>query len=337
MKGVVILGAGASADFGLPVLSGVFKDLEARRFLEENPNFLNQLNRHFWYPRGLDLESSNRGVTVEEILTTIRDFEENEYGLESFLKEEDQLEFSKNLYCLIKKSVFDGKSSSRGRFLNPVIDFCSNRYTKSTWGSFNWDCIFESSFYYHSGSPGPLGGRHNPKVAIKLNGWRNSNSSHLFLKLHGGVNWWITDGNLEYLPFSGRDLNQRWADYYSGRATGRPAILEPSFYKYDDQEIFPLLENQWQIFVQELIEADEVIILGYSAPEFDTKARQALMYGFQGNMRSRWLVVNPSQDHLNKYQRILGDRRVAYLEKTISSFSSSINEEATRELERLKE
>lgn len=51
-RAVVILGAGSSADFGVPTLANIFKDHHARRYLQAKSDLLGQLNEMFWQPRG---------------------------------------------------------------------------------------------------------------------------------------------------------------------------------------------------------------------------------------------------------------------------------------------
>lgn len=70
---VVVLGAGASAEFGVPVLRRMFKDPFARRYLEENPRLHRSLREVFWGPRGHDLESSDQSLTIEGMLTVLKD------------------------------------------------------------------------------------------------------------------------------------------------------------------------------------------------------------------------------------------------------------------------
>ena len=80
MKAVVILGAGASAGFGVPTLQSIFQDKAARAHLSVDAMLRQKLENAIWKPRGIDIETSDRGLTVEEILTMIRDAEQQEYG-----------------------------------------------------------------------------------------------------------------------------------------------------------------------------------------------------------------------------------------------------------------
>src|SRR5687767_15135689 len=106
-KAVIILGAGASAGFGVPTLRNLFKDTQARRYLKENDFLRSKLESLIWKPRDLDLESSHQGPTVEEILTLARDSEKQAYGLSPILNSGELKQFRRSLYVLIKKAVYD--------------------------------------------------------------------------------------------------------------------------------------------------------------------------------------------------------------------------------------
>src|SRR5439155_15880214 len=114
-KLAVILGAGASAHFGVPTLRNIFKDANAKGYLQQNGRLLKQLEQQFWEPRGHTLETSQDSITVEEILTLVRE-------QSVALTEEERVFFQRSLYVLIKKAIYDGKSS-RGGFLNRIIGY----------------------------------------------------------------------------------------------------------------------------------------------------------------------------------------------------------------------
>ncbi len=318
---VFILGAGASAPFGVPTLPNVFKDIWARQHLANDEFLLSKLNEYFWGPRGHNLETSNQTLTIEEILTLVRDFEQQPYAIPPLLGEDTE-RFRRSLYVLIKKAVYDGKNT-QGRHLNPVIKFGGDHFDQVTWASFNWDCLFESSFYYSSG-PNSLA-RHNPKVVINLLNWRHSASCHTFLKLHGGINWWYEGGNIHYLPFGRQPaLNERWLSYERNQTAGTPVILEPSYYKYDDP-IYQLLKEQWAHFVRSLLEADLVVIIGYSLPAADLEARRALTIGFQSNTKARFVVIDISQNVCDRYERLFGASRVLSIPRSIADVSEDLS------------
>jgi len=318
-KAVVILGAGASADFGVPTLQSIFKDKQARRYLNEDDWLLRKLDELFWNQRAADLETSDQSLTIEEMLTVLRDWEKEP---DADSPGSDMLSrFRKSLYILIHRAVFVGKSSGGGH-LNPLIRACRRKFERTTWATFNWDCIFEASFWYSKS----YGSRYNPAVVVDLQNWKYASSqAHELLKLHGGVNWWMINNTLTYLQFgAGGDLERNWREYAEASdPSDMPVILEPSVYKYDDP-VYRLLEPQWKIFFKRLTEADIVIIIGYSLPEADTQARSKILTAFQINQGCQWLIVNPSDSSISRYRRLLGSLRVKVLQNGLAGFNNDI-------------
>src|SRR5437868_5858194 len=74
-KVVVILGAGSSADFGVPTLRSIFKEVMAAAYLKTDKVLNDWLQKMFWEPRGQSAATSDRSVTVEEMLTILRDWQ----------------------------------------------------------------------------------------------------------------------------------------------------------------------------------------------------------------------------------------------------------------------
>lgn len=111
----MILGAGASADFGVPTLLHIFKDPYARRYLASHSVLLDTLQDMFWTPRGHSLESSEQSLSIEQMLTLLKDWE-NEAQLDDAAKPQNVANFRRSLYCLIQRAVFEGKSSSPKTF-----------------------------------------------------------------------------------------------------------------------------------------------------------------------------------------------------------------------------
>lgn len=319
---VIILGAGASAPFGVPTLLRVFQDQYARQHLQDDRSLSDQLQRLFWTPRGHTLETSHHGLSVEEILTVVKDFENQVYGVAPILNPEDRASFRRSLYVLIKKAVYNGKTS-RGKYLNTLIQFMRGEARNVTWASFNWDCIFEASYYYSSGNTAEE--RSNPRVIVNLQNWHQPRvSNHTFLKLHGGVNWWYQNNAIVYVPFGAQpDLEERWARYERGEVGGNPVLLEPSYYKYEDP-MYDHLRIQWNEFVQKLLGADLVIVIGYSLAEADLQARTALTVGFQSNGRSKVLVVDLAESICSRYERLFGSVRLRTVPRSLQDIHEQL-------------
>lgn len=311
----MVLGAGASAPFGVPTLLRIFQDRSARRHLQDDRWLNEQLQNLFWTPRGHTLETSNFGLSVEEILTIIRDYEHQDYEVDGLLPANTQDQFRRSLYVLIKKAVYNGKSS-RGSYLNSLIRFMRANARNVTWASFNWDCIFEASYYYSSGNTNQE--RSNPRLVVQIDDWHQPNlQNHTFLKLHGGINWWYQNDRLLYLPFGAQpQLDEKWTQYERNQTAGHPVLLEPSYYKYEDP-VYNLLKTQWQVFVQRLLKAELVLIVGYSLPDADLQARTALTVGFQSNVTSRFLVVDLAEPVCNRYERLFGKVRLQSIPRSL--------------------
>src|ERR1017187_8042777 len=169
---VVILGAGASADFGVPTLRNIFKDRHARAFLNARRTFPKRLSEIFWAPRGHTVDTSDQSLSIEEMLTILRDWEQEPTCCEG-LDANIASALRRNLYVLIQRAVFEGKST-KPQHLNALIDLMTNKVDRVTWASFNWDCVFEASFWYCR--------RGNPRLAIGLDNWRATSRKNEFLK-----------------------------------------------------------------------------------------------------------------------------------------------------------
>jgi hypothetical protein len=313
---VVILGAGASADFGVPTLRGIFKDRHARAFLTARRTFNRRLNEIFWEPRGHTVDTSDQSLTIEEMLTILRDWEQEPTCCDG-LDAATVAALRRNLYVLIQRAVFEGKST-RPQHLNSLIDLMTKKFDLVTWASFNWDCVFEASYWYC---------RHgNPKLAIDLDNWHATSRKNEFLKLHGGINWWKIGGRLHYLPFGrGGELTTKWTDYADNNAEGEPVILEPSVYKYGDDN-YNLLKPQWERFFERLCASDYVLILGYSLPEADSQARSKITVAFQVNPNCRWLLVDPSDETCRRYGRLLGRNALKTFNMGLVGFTNDLRE-----------
>lgn len=72
---LIVLGAGASKDCGLPLLGQVFSDTEAQIFLDQKTETLAYLKETFWEARGLSLATADSGLNIEEILTLLYEWE----------------------------------------------------------------------------------------------------------------------------------------------------------------------------------------------------------------------------------------------------------------------
>lgn len=86
-----------------------------------------------------------------------------------------------------------------------------------------------------------------------------------------------------------------------------------------------LQEPQWSHFILRLLDADFVLVIGYSLPDLDFQARSKILTGFQANERAKWLVVDPSDAALRKYRRLLGRNRVTLYDSTLNAFNNDLD------------
>lgn len=319
---VVIMGAGSSADFGVPTLRSIFKDPAATIYLKRDKKLHDWLQQVFWEPRGHTATTSDKSLTIEEMLTIIRDWQsEDEEAAD--LKDIDDIR--RRLYVLIYHAVYLYKSSDKGH-LNGLIDALRRSFSHITWASFNWDCIFEASYWYNSGPPG-YGTRSNPGLVIRLADWRTGSGTNTYLKLHGSINWWLVDGKPTYLRWASYGhLDAKWKELEEGKTKDSPIILEPSAYKYEAPIYSEILKPQWEEFFKRLCEADCALVLGYSLPDNDPQARCKMLTAFQVNKNCMWAVVDPSPEVRGKYERLLGSERLMTFDQSLAGFGVNLEE-----------
>jgi len=310
------MGAGSSADFGVPTLRSVFKDPAALGYLRRDNKLHDLLQRVFWEPRGHFYGSSDYSVTVEEMLTIMRDWKREKPDADDLREFDDML---RRLYILIYHAVYINKSSS-AKHLNSLIDALNRNFSQITWASFNWDCIFEASYWYVRAN--------NPHLIFNLEGWRNNPfPKNEYLKLHGSVNWWLIGGTPSYLRWASyAELSEKWKELEAGMTTDTPIILEPSAYKYDAVLYRDILKPQWDRFYTRLCEADCVLVLGYSLPDNDPEARCKILTGFQVNPNCLWAVVDPGAETKAKYIRLLGNRRLFTSDLGLAGFGVNLED-----------
>jgi hypothetical protein len=125
---VVVMGAGSSNDFGVPTLRSVFKDPSALAYLKRDKKLHDWLQHVFWESRGHSCGSSDYSVTVEEMLTILRDWKREKPDAADLQEFDDML---RRLYILIYHAVYVSKSSS-AEHLNGLIDALNRNFSQIT-------------------------------------------------------------------------------------------------------------------------------------------------------------------------------------------------------------
>ena len=134
-------------------------------------------------------------------------------------------------------------------------------------------------------------------------------------KLHGSLGWIYDDANEQiifigmpnyFLGYTGffceRNLNASGARWDEGTT-----FIEPSYVKQFNR---PIILDIWKGAFHEIIQSNELIIIGYSLPEADAAARIFLATGVRSSQISSITVVNPSNEVFDKFEGLFGRKVV---------------------------
>jgi hypothetical protein len=188
---------------------------------------------------------------------------------------------------------------------------------KNTILTFNYDTLLEDSLY-HLGVPFNYGFSESVlelHESAKCKVGVNSTPSLQVLKLHGSVNWSITDVKENKVMLFG--------NYEDLRLDGRRVLLIPPTWR----KVFgEHLTDIWTKAIEVLNSATRVIVIGFSMPPIDSHFKYLMAAGLQNNISLRkFLFINPE---LNKKEESLVLRR--------NLFSVLRNELETRGIIQLK-
>jgi len=362
---VVIVGAGASVPLHVPAHAHLLDRLnrspsaeesergymrEADTYLEENPEFKNNLRK---IQKQLTRPWKKK-PNLETILTVIRVVESIDIskikileplGLpyfgdiiklinsfpEEFFDPYNIKEFEKQLYIFLKNVVYGNKGvlESYTKVKNPwsaFFNYCDG-FKQVTWCSFNWDCLLESSFYRVHCDKHETMQLPNDIEPVTGSSPIEPSKRHKLLKLHGGINLWYDKGQTQIVHLlPGRPVNDQWNNY---NENAYPIILEPSAFKYDNH-VFKRIESHWKEFECVLNSANVIIIIGYSMPDFDEKARKILETAATENSSAAIIVFDPDSRVHRKYKKIF--RSCRKVKKAKTRYGRSTEESIRSEL-----
>ena len=128
------------------------------------------------------------------------------------------------------------------------------------------------------------------------------------LKLHGSLNWTRCDscGRIDVFQKSRAHLERRKGCTSGCRGYRNPVIVPP----VRDKERFLGSGNPiWKKALEELQEADKVVLIGYSVPEADAAARALLAQTLgRDNPDAEVVIINSNPDALCTAEQRLGRR-----------------------------
>jgi len=197
--------------------------------------------------------------------------------------------------------------------------------------TFNYDLCLDYALHFHRFG-----------YDYCLTGAKGSGRSPL-LKLHGSINWGVADDG-EIVP---KYVSEARFDLYPGldhvfynlgstlhlkehkgsKLNGPPVIVPPTWNKnsYHGQ-----LSNVWAVAAEELSEAENIFIIGYSLPETDSFFRYLYALGSESKKRLRnFVVINPDDSGVTKerFLQMVGrgvEGRFTYIPKTFNNALADI-------------
>ncbi|HHV61693.1 MAG TPA: hypothetical protein GXX51_03510 [Firmicutes bacterium] len=218
--------------------------------------------------------------------------------------------WSKELVELAPSQLESAKTSANRRLAELAVD----------WGvkaviSTNYDLIFDQAledlkvkFHYCVGYSEGCEAQHGIK----------------FLKLHGSVNWLLCRG-CAYVDV--------WRNSYPTQTLwAEESISKPcrrcSGTRWTDMLVTPArrrsyeylslgLQPVWDETLAELLKTDIIVFIGYSLPPEDRDILDLLYKGVR--KEAKVLVVDPSEDTVNRYRETFGPLRVTPIPKSLSA------------------
>ena len=318
IRRLYLIGAGASCPYGLPTLKKLTRDLY--NFIEGGNRkiFLEAIYESF----GIDLEQSEGSPDFEELLNR----------LDPIALRYVSSETSNDFEIIRKKAAEIALNGLRDFFLyhcdimkkieGPYDHLICSLASDEAIVSFNWDILIELAFKRNSRD---------------FSYWDENEKSTVLLKPHGSINWFalldrellsvdlnknwqIFGNNLSYYmlflkdPLGSRDLGKSSPFLKASLAT-IPAIVPPMASKVLSVGGRPrdgfvqsgherTMRKIWNLFRKFIIEATELIVIGYSLPGTDA-ASIAILKQFGRSENKKIIIIDKDQQILKRYQRLV--------------------------------
>ena len=339
-KNVYILGAGASADAGAPLMWNFLR--KARELLDNAKSGLSQdarerFQRVFEYRASLYPALRKIKVDLDNI--------EELFGLVDMAKQfgdERTDAMRKDLIYLIARTLEElilfeysgGKlhpSDTYSRFAQMLYESWEKRRTSSDVAerdsiiTFDYDVALDYALGFHG-----LGCTYGlPSLVFHQD-------AHLLLKLHGSLNWGICEpcGNIQEVELIPPGYREKLDLYFAASEKQKvDAYLSPSLIIYQtkcskcdkgdtEETLTPLIvpptwnkgdyhshvQPVWERALKELRAAYRIIIIGYSMPETDSFFKHLLALALAENEEIQELIViNPAKEETlrNRYQQFM--------------------------------
>lgn len=334
-KTVFILGAGASHEYGLPLMSNFLersKELcESTEVIEYKENY----KRVFRAIGNLQNVNSKSFINIYNIEEVFSAFEMGRIinKLPGILKKEEIEEILVSTKRLIYETLDKSTALKTPPRSNP-LDACGcykrlvqfiDRQSRGNIDAcsvitFNYDLLLDYALH-----------KQKLKVDYCLNEINEDKKNQIkLMKLHGSLNWFMQkDEKNGVLPIYLDDIfkdkkyyfNQgekyknffidpiKWLSKYNNEYNGKsiipePILVPPTFNKMEDNE---RIINVWRQASLELTKAENILICGYSHPLTDDFFKYLFALGVSGDsIINRFVVYDPDEKLEEKYRNMLG-------------------------------
>lgn len=334
-KTVFILGAGASCEYGLPLISNFLdksKELYERTEASEYKKHYKVVNQAIANLQNVNSKSFINIYNIEEVFSA---FEMGRLinklpGISS--KEEIEqivLSTKRLIYETLDKStalMIPSRSDPPDAYIGykRLVEFINEQNMKNINAcsviTFNYDLLLDYAFY-----------KQKLRVNYCLNEVNEDKENHVkLIKLHGSLNWFIQENEKKdvvplylddifedtkyYLNIGGEDktfyidpikwLSGKHFKYNGKNIIPEPILVPPTFNKMEkNKEII----NVWRQASLELTKAENILICGYSHPETDIFFKYLFALGISGDsIIKNFVVYDPNKEIEEKYRNILG-------------------------------
>ena len=333
-KTVFILGAGASRDSGAPLMNNF---LDEARFLYENDKidemFKDDFKRALAASDNLYKISQKSNLDLENIESVYSLFEMGKFmkklpGVSNWKDIEKIINSLKILilYTLDKNitiRVSSGRLYPDGSYMDFVSLMASIKDKDGSLPSiisFNYDLALDCALHYQ-------------QLGIDYCLGNNNNHDIKLLKLHGSLNWFKSKESNEIIPYDFNKINE-W--YFAMHALDEedekveinlPKKFSKEKITFKEQELLPIpiiipptwnklefsynfeIAKVWQKAAEELSNAENIFVIGYSCPETDNFFKYFLALGILGEkLIKKFWVFNPDQSIEDRFKNLLGPR-----------------------------
>lgn len=334
-KTVFILGAGASCEYGLPLISNFLersKELNDRTNASEYKENYKKVTQAIANLQNVNSKSFINIYNIEEVFSA---FEMGRLinklpGISTKEEIEQILVSTKRLiYETLDKStalMIPSRSEPPDACIGykRLVEFINKKNRENIDAcsviTFNYDLLLDYALY-----------KQKLKVSYCLNEINEDKENQVkLMKLHGSLNWFMQENEKNdvvslylddifedtkyYLNTGGEDKTFyidpiKWLSGKNYRYNGKSIIPEailvpPTFNKMEKNE---RIVNVWRQASLELTKAENILICGYSHPETDIFFKYLFALGISGDsIIKNFVVYDPETEIEGKYRNILG-------------------------------